>query len=136
MDNYTKIAILGSSAYVIAFSTTFYNNNRNISTWSKLKDGVKCLSSKRKIAENFFEQFLQHEYLKLRSTDDIVDIEVCGSIKNVIASAAGILAGIGLHESTKAIFITKSLHDIKELIKILGGDKKQFCSLIDFEIFF
>jgi len=49
-----------------------------------------------------------------------------------IAIAAGILDGLGANESTKAMFITESLHDIKELIDKLGGDKKTILSFAGF----
>lgn len=75
---------------------------------------------------------LQNKYLKLRMTDDIVGIEICGSIKNVIAIASGIIVGMGLPESTQAMFITESLHDIKELIKALGGNKTTILSFAGF----
>ncbi len=61
--------------------------------------------------------------LKLRETKDITGLEICGSIKNVIAIASGILDGLGYSESTRSFFITESLHDIKSLIDALGGDK-------------
>ncbi len=77
-------------------------------------------------------QAFQNDYFKLRVTEDIKGIEICGSIKNVIAIAAGILDGMQLPESTKAMFITESLHDIKELIYKLGGDKKTILSFAGF----
>ena len=66
--------------------------------------------------------------IKLRDTKDIIGIEICGSIKNVIAVAAGILDGLGYSESTRSFLITESLHDIKELIKVLKGNKKTILS--------
>ncbi|MBO5475766.1 MAG: NAD(P)H-dependent glycerol-3-phosphate dehydrogenase [Bacilli bacterium] len=66
--------------------------------------------------------------IKLRETKDIIGIEICGSIKNVIAVAAGILDGLGYSESTRSFLITESLHDIKELIKVLKGNKKTILS--------
>lgn len=66
--------------------------------------------------------------VKLRDTNDLVGVELCGSIKNVIAVAAGILDGLGYSESTRSFLITESLHDIKELIKGLGGNKKTILS--------
>ena len=75
---------------------------------------------------------LQNNYLKLRTTDDIIGIEICGSVKNIIAIAAGMIDGMGLPESTQAMFITESLHDIKELIKALGGNKNTILSFAGF----
>ncbi len=62
-------------------------------------------------------------------TDDIHGIEICGSIKNVIAIGAGILKGMGFSDSTSALYITKSLHDIQRLIDLLGGNSSTILSL-------
>lgn len=90
------------------------------------------LGTKNKETESILKEYLQNRYLKLRSTDDILGIEICGSIKNVIAIASGMIEGMGLPESTQAMFITESLHDIKELIKALGGDGKTILSFAGF----
>lgn len=75
---------------------------------------------------------MKNNYVKIRSTRDIIGTEICGSIKNVIAIASGILGGMGYPESTSAMFITESLHDIKTLIKALGGNKKTILSFAGF----
>ena len=75
---------------------------------------------------------LQNDYLKLRRSTDIIGTEICGSIKNVIALASGMIDGMNLPISTKAMFITESLHDIKGLIKALGGDKNTILSFAGF----
>lgn len=90
------------------------------------------LATKSKKTEEILKLYLQNEYLKLRTTDDIIGTEICGSIKNVIAIAAGMLSGLEMPESTQAMFITESLHDIKELIKALGGDGKTILSFAGF----
>ena len=41
--------------------------------------------------------------------------ELCGSIKNVIAIASGMLEGLGYNESTRCLLITKAADSIKEL---------------------
>lgn len=71
---------------------------------------------------------LSNHHFKLHITDDILGISLCGSIKNVIAIAAGILSGMGMPESTQAMFVTESLNDIKNLIKSLGGNKDTILS--------
>ncbi|MDD2505515.1 MAG: NAD(P)H-dependent glycerol-3-phosphate dehydrogenase [Bacilli bacterium] len=71
---------------------------------------------------------LSSDTIKLRPSSDIVGVEICGSIKNVIAVASGILEGLGYSESTRSFLIVESMHDIKELIKGLGGRKKTILS--------
>lgn len=81
---------------------------------------------------NLVKKTLENDSLKLRKTTDVIGVEICGSIKNVIAIAAGMLDGMGYPESTQAMFITESLHDIKELINKLGGEKKTILSFAGF----
>lgn len=90
------------------------------------------LATKNKITEQIVKDALQNKYLKLRSTNDIIGIEICGSIKNVVAIASGILAGMGYPDSTSCMFITEALNDIKNLIKALGGNKKTILSFAGF----
>jgi len=90
------------------------------------------VASKSKKTINILKQTLQNNTLKLRETSDIIGLSICGSIKNVIAIASGILNGLGYPESTQAMFITESLHDIKSLIKALGGNKKTILSFAGF----
>lgn len=86
------------------------------------------LASKNKETIEVIKKVLQNDTLKLRTTADLIGVELCGSIKNVIAIAAGILEGLGYSESTRSFLITESLHDIKSLIHGLGGSKKTILS--------
>lgn len=86
------------------------------------------LASEQMKTLKVIKKALQNKYLKVRTCDDIIGVEICGSIKNVIAIAAGIIDGMGLPESTQAMLITEALHDIKELIHALGGNKKTILS--------
>lgn len=74
------------------------------------------------------KRVLASDTVKLRTSNDIIGVELCGSIKNVIAIASGILEGLGYTESTRSFLITESLHDIKSLIYGLGGKKKTILS--------
>lgn len=90
------------------------------------------LATKNNQTCKIIHQALENDTLKLRDTEDIAGTEICGSIKNVIAIASGIISGMKLPESTQAMFITESLHDIKSLIKALGGDGKTILSFAGF----
>lgn len=77
---------------------------------------------------NLVKNNLSNETLKLRVSKDIVGIQLCGSVKNIVAIAAGILKGLGYSESTQAFLINESLHDMKNIIYALGGKKKTILS--------
>ncbi|MDD2203295.1 MAG: NAD(P)-dependent glycerol-3-phosphate dehydrogenase [Bacilli bacterium] len=86
------------------------------------------LASEDKKTAKVIKEALENKYLKIRTCDDILGVEICGSIKNIIAIACGMVDGMGLPESTQAMLITESMHDIKQLIHALGGDKKTILS--------
>jgi glycerol-3-phosphate dehydrogenase (NAD(P)+) len=89
--------------------------------------GLSLASDDKKTAA-VIKEALENKYLKIRTGDDILGVEICGSIKNIIAIACGIVDGMGLPESTKCMLITEAMHDIKELIHSLGGNKKTILS--------
>ena len=86
------------------------------------------IASKNNKTTLAIKRVLASDTVKLRTSNDIIGVELCGSIKNVIAIASGILEGLGYTESTRSFLITESLHDIKSLIYGLGGKKKTILS--------
>ena len=90
------------------------------------------LASTNEDTIRIIKEALQNKHVKLRETNDILGVEICGSIKNVMAIASGMIDGMGLPISTQAFLITESLNDIKELIDALGGDKKTILSFAGF----
>ena len=98
---------------------------------NKVPIGLTLAGQNKKALDTVYNAFANGHF-KLRQTYDIVGTEICGAIKNVIAIASGILNGLGLPESTIAMLITESLHDIKELIKGLGGNGSTVYSFAGF----
>ncbi|MGI9488994.1 MAG: NAD(P)H-dependent glycerol-3-phosphate dehydrogenase, partial [Geminicoccaceae bacterium] len=50
---------------------------------------------------------MSHEQFRLYWTDDLIGVEIGGAVKNVLAIAAGMVAGRGLGENAKAALITR-----------------------------
>ena len=97
----------------------------------KVPVGLSCASKSKKTREVIIKAF-SNDHFKLYPTTDIIGIEVCGSVKNIIAIASGMIDGLGYPISTQALLITQSLHDIKALIHALGGSKKTILSFAGF----
>jgi glycerol-3-phosphate dehydrogenase (NAD(P)+) len=75
------------------------------------------------------QQILSSPTFRLYNSDDVVGVELAGSLKNVIAIAAGALEGLGLGYNTTAALITRGLHEITRLGIALGGRPETFAGL-------
>jgi len=60
---------------------------------------------------------------------DIVGVEIGGSVKNVMAIAAGIVDGAELGDNAKAALITRGLHEMKRMGMLLGASQDTFSGL-------
>ena len=64
---------------------------------------------------------LSTEYLRIYTNDDVVGTELGGSVKNVMAIAAGMVAGLGLGANSVAALITRGLAEMSRLALAEGG---------------
>ena len=55
-------------------------------------------------------------------SDDVRGVEACGAVKNVIAIACGLCAGLGFGDNTLALIMTRGLAEIGRVVAALGGD--------------
>jgi glycerol-3-phosphate dehydrogenase (NAD(P)+) len=72
---------------------------------------------------------LATRWLRLYSSSDVVGVELGGTVKNVIAVAAGTLSGLGFGHNTLAALITRGLHEITRLGIAYGGQPRTFAGL-------
>lgn len=82
----------------------------------------------RKTAEYIQNLFMSPEF-RVYTSPDILGIELGGSIKNVIALAAGIADGLGYGDNTKAALITRGITELAKLGMAMGGKFETFCGL-------
>ncbi|MGL6202355.1 MAG: NAD(P)H-dependent glycerol-3-phosphate dehydrogenase [Lachnospiraceae bacterium] len=69
------------------------------------------------------------EVFRVYISPDIIGIELGGSLKNVIALAAGIADGLGYGDNTKAALITRGITEISRLGIKMGGKIETFSGL-------
>ena len=67
--------------------------------------------------------------LRLYSSQDVAGVELAAAAKNVIAIAAGAVAGLGLGHNALAALITRGLHEIARLGLAYGGQAPTFSGL-------
>lgn len=80
------------------------------------------------IAEDLQELFAT-ETLRVYTNPDVIGCEIAGAVKNVMAIATGMAAGLGFGDNTRATLITRSLAEIARLGVALGGDPLTFAGL-------
>jgi glycerol-3-phosphate dehydrogenase (NAD(P)+) len=71
-------------------------------------------------------------YFRVYRSDDIIGVELGGSVKNVIAIAAGIVDGLELGLNTRAALITRGMTEIRRLGLNLGANPRTFTGLAGF----
>ena len=78
-------------------------------------------------------QYIQDIYMsstfRVYTTDDIIGLEMGGSLKNIIALAAGICDGLGYGDNTKAALMTRGLVEITRLGIKMGAQEETFSGL-------
>jgi glycerol-3-phosphate dehydrogenase (NAD(P)+) len=69
------------------------------------------------------------ESLRLYTSSDVIGVELGGALKNVIAIAAGIAAGVGLGYNSTAGLITRGIAEITRLAVACGGRRETLAGL-------
>ena len=82
----------------------------------------------KKTAEYLQSMFISPVF-RVYTSPDILGIELGGSLKNVIALAAGIADGLGYGDNTKAALITRGIAEIARLGVKMGGKIETFTGL-------
>jgi glycerol-3-phosphate dehydrogenase (NAD(P)+) len=75
------------------------------------------------------QQACHTPYFRPYTNLDMIGCELGGAVKNVIALAVGIAAGMGLGDNTRALLITRGLAEMTRLGAALGADQHTFAGL-------
>ena len=94
----------------------------------KMPTTLVSASVNLEIARKVQEEF-SSETLRIYTNTDILGVELAGSLKNVIAIAAGICDGIGYGDNTKAALITRGLTEMTRLGVTMGAKPETFFGL-------
>ena len=79
---------------------------------------------------------LSTDYLRIYTNDDVVGTELGGSVKNVMAIAAGMVAGLGFGANSVAALITRGLAEMSRLALAEGGKLETMMGLAGLAIWF
>ena len=73
--------------------------------------------------------FFHHDNIRVYLTDDVIGVQLCGAVKNVLAIACGISDGLNYGANAKAALITRGLAEMSRLGIHLGARQETFMGL-------
>jgi glycerol-3-phosphate dehydrogenase (NAD(P)+) len=88
-----------------------------------------AIASQDKELARFVQQEFSHASFRLYTNDDPVGVELGGALKNVVAIAAGVCAGLGLGHNSVAALITRGLAEMTRLVVACGGKAETMAGL-------
>ena len=86
-------------------------------------------ASKEKETAAIVQQIFSGERFRVYTNRDVIGIEFGGSLKNVMALAAGIADGLGFGSNTRAALITRGLFEMTRLGVAAGAEAQTFAGL-------
>jgi len=86
-------------------------------------------SSVDKNLANKTQEVFTTKHFRVYTSDDLIGVELGGSLKNIIAIAAGINDGLGFGTNSKAAILTRGLVEIMRLGVAMGAKKETFSGL-------
>ena len=75
------------------------------------------------------QEAFQCSYFRVYTTPDVIGVELGGSLKNVIAIAAGVSDGFELGDNAKSALVTRGLAEMSRLGVAMGADAQTFAGL-------
>ena len=80
-------------------------------------------------AARFVQDVFLGTCMRVYTNDDVLGVELCGAMKNIIALASGISTSLGFGDNTKAALITRGMVEISRLGTAMGCRKETFNGL-------
>jgi len=77
----------------------------------------------------FWAELLHGEGMRAYTSTDLVGVEVCGAVKNVLAIAAGISDGLGFGANARAALVTRGLVEMQRFGAAFGAQQETFFGL-------
>ncbi len=87
------------------------------------------VGAKSRATAEYIQNLFMNEVFRVYISPDVLGMELGGSLKNVVALAAGIADGLGYGDNTKAALITRGITEIARLGIAMGGKFETFCGL-------
>ena len=83
---------------------------------------ASVIASESEAVVEFFKRLLLTREFRVYASSDMVGVEVCGAVKNVVALICGMAVGYGYGDNTLALIMTRGLAEISRIVAAKGGD--------------
>ena len=87
------------------------------------------IASQDKALARTVQQEFSHASFRVYTNEDPIGVELGGALKNTIAIAAGVCAGLGLGHNSVAALITRGLAEMTRLVVACGGKAETMAGL-------
>ena len=72
------------------------------------------------------QQLLRNDRFLVYGSKDLIGVELCGILKNILAIGAGMLEGRGFGENARSLLISRGMVEMIHIGKALGGNVNAF----------
>jgi len=93
------------------------------------KPTAVVIASKNEEVTAIWQDILSSDYLGIHASQDVMGLEVAGSLKNIVAIAVGMANGLNLGHNAQATIITRGLNEIASIGAQMGADSATFLRL-------
>ncbi len=93
------------------------------------KPASTVVAASDETARRMVQDTMMSPAFRVYTSDDVVGVELCGSLKNIIALAAGMADGLGVGDNAKAALVTRGLSEIGRLGIAAGAQLMTFAGL-------
>ncbi len=94
----------------------------------KIPSGASIASTNKELASRVRKIFMTDTF-SLFESDDVLGVELGGSLKNVIAISAGIVEGLGFGSNTRAALFARGVAEMARLGAAMGARRETFMGL-------
>lgn len=90
--------------------------------------GIVAASKDKQLAKNVQKLFASR-VMRVNTSSDVVGVEICGALKNVLAIAAGIVEGLDLGHNAMAALVAQGCAEIRWLAEKMGAKPETISGL-------
>lgn len=74
-------------------------------------------------------EIFMNSCMRVYTNTDVLGVELCGALKNIIALAAGMIRGMGMGDNTNAMLITRGIAEMTRMGLAMGCRRRTFSGL-------